>query len=227
MQQRAVALESAPEVGWTTQRMVVDVAKARSRRSTKKKKAMLLWERLPSARQGDDAKPHAGHAPGLPKRVPGDGRCTARTLSGRRCRGRVRAGSEFCAFHDPSGTAEVRRANAAKAAQARRAKPKLPKGYPRRLTTPEAACAALGQLYLETRAGLVTPQQAQVLMQILERMLQEWLGRPHKMKGPSRPAAAGDGRNGGLLEAQPMIPHPDMLAPPRRADIAIRQVSHN
>jgi hypothetical protein len=115
----------------------------------------------------------------------------ARTRSSQRCRGRALAGKDFCFFHDPSITEETRRANARKAAQARRAKPRLPKGYPRRLTTPEAARAALERLYLETRADLVTPQQAQALLEILNRMIHGTRGRSRRrVEAPVRPAAS-------------------------------------
>ena len=148
------------------------MAGVRVRQSAKTENSALLWEalRLPVVEAGNTGTVSGCRTGGL-KRLPFDSRCVARTKDGRRCRCKARAGSDYCPFHDPSITAETRRAKARKAAQSRRARPALPKGYPRRLNTPEAARVALERLYLETRAGLVTPRQARALLQIINRLL--------------------------------------------------------
>lgn len=198
---------------------------ARLRRSAK---VRLFWEMLRRpGRQADDARAGSTSLAEVPKRLPGDRRCAARTRSGRRCRGRIRPGSEFCVFHDPSITAETRRANAIKAAQTRRAKASLPKGYPRRLTTPEAARAALERLYAEIRTGVVTPEQAKVLLEVLQRLLDSAAGRSGKTAQPSTHASALQDPYGPGGEVKPATWQLDLFTAPSQADVAVRRAAHN
>lgn len=147
----------------------------------------LLWERLANTRAsgGTTATVTApnGHTHSTTRRngngtngravstvfvrMPGDTRCIARCKSGSRCRGRIRKGSDYCLFHDPAMTPERRRAMAAKAAQSSRKRAALPKGYPRRLNTPEAVCRALDRLYREIRTGVVDAAMGRTLLAIL------------------------------------------------------------
>lgn len=198
---------------------------ARLRRSAK---VRLLWEMLRRpARQADEAKVGLTSLAEVPKRLPGDRRCVAWTRSGRRCRGRIRPGSEFCAFHDPSITAEKRRANAIKAAQTRRTRASLPKGYPRRLTTPEAARAALERLYAEIRAGVVTPEQARLLLEVLQRLLDRPAVRSGNMVQPSTHASAAQASYEPSGEVKPATWQLDLFTAPSQVDVAVRRAAHN
>ena len=57
------------------------------------------------------------------------------TKSGRRCRGRIRKGSDFCPFHDPNVPEALRRQNAAKGGRSHHRLAHLPDGYLRKLTS--------------------------------------------------------------------------------------------
>jgi hypothetical protein len=175
------------------------MAEVRVRRSAKTGNSALLWEalRLPVAQAGNSGTV-SGDRTAVVKRLPFDSRCAARTKDGRRCRCKVRWDADYCPFHDPSITAEVRRAKARKAAQSRRARPALPKGYPRRLNTPEAARVAMERLYLETRVGLVTPRQARALLKIIDHLLNSLPdGGSAGATVPGRGDAPGRGGQGG------------------------------
>ena len=193
-------------------------------------KAMLLWELLlPAAGIQRAALGDTGQVRRA-KWLPGDPRCAAYTRSGRRCRGRARAGTGLCVFHDQAITDETRRANALKAARTRRAKPRLPKGYPQRLKTRDAACAALERLYLETRTGLVTPEQGQVLLGILGRMLERAPNlRPPKKPQPRTTLAASGRVNGTLARVAPAGAPLDLFMPPPKpqVDLAVHRLSPN
>ncbi len=145
-----------------------------SRRTPRKANSTLLWEalRAPSAELPEtEGVPKPSES--AQRRSPFDDRCVARTKNGHRCRCRSRVGSDYCTFHDPSVSADERRAKARKAATTRRSRPTLPKGYPRRLSNPEAARMALERLYVEARAGQVTPEQAEALLHIINRLI-DW-----------------------------------------------------
>ena len=64
---------------------------------------MLLWEALAGPQQTNE--PQKSDTPQTPVktvRLPFDMRCSVVTKSGRRCRGRIRSGSDVCALHDPA-----------------------------------------------------------------------------------------------------------------------------
>ena len=137
---------------------------------------MLLWETLAS----QDCGPHASDencssVAIAPKRLPFDKRCSAMTKAGRRCRGRIREGTEFCPFHDPTVTAKRRQALAAKGGRSHHKLAHIPDGYLRKLTDRCSIGHAMDRLYREIRLGVVTPQMGTVLFNILTRLLDSGL----------------------------------------------------
>lgn len=136
---------------------------------------MLLWEALCSnAAPGMQPGAPATSDPVVPRRLPFDTRCAAITKSGRRCRGRIREGTEYCVFHDPA-VAERRRRAAGKRGRARRRLAHLPGGYLAKLTSRRAVGQAMDRLYREIRLGLVTPEMGRVLFDVLTRLLDSGL----------------------------------------------------
>ena len=149
---------------------------------------MLLWEHLSRILPIGAKKNDLADAP-LPRstRLPFDTRCAVITKSGRRCKGRIHKGGEFCALHDPQVAAKRRLAGN----NARRENPlsKLPDGYLRRLSTRSSVGVAMDRLYREVRLGLVTPEMGGVLFGILTRLMDSGLldkGRPPKSSNRSR-----------------------------------------
>ena len=136
------------------------------------KNTALLWETLiAELPDQNNIQPSSGNRAGGVRRLPYDRRCVAITKAGRRCRGRIRQGSEFCPFHDPELTAERRRRNAAKGGRCHHRLSHLPDGYLRKLTSKRAVGEAMDRLYREVRLGTVTPQMGRVLFGILTRLL--------------------------------------------------------
>ncbi len=137
---------------------------------------MLLWERLIVPANGDtkEALPTDRDIIRI-HRLPYDKRCSAITKYGHRCRGRIRRGKEVCPFHDPSVSAERRRRIAAKGGRSHHRLSRLPDGYLRRLSSRRGVGEAMDRLYRELRLGLVTPEMASVLFNILTRMLDSGL----------------------------------------------------
>jgi len=137
---------------------------------------MLLWETLTreehseSSNQADQVK-RATRTP----RLPYDKRCAALARSGKRCRCRIRKGSDFCQFHDPEISAERRRQTAAKGGRNSRKLSHIPGGYLRKLTNRTAVGQAMDRLYREVRLGVVTPEMGRVLFDILTRILDSGL----------------------------------------------------
>jgi len=153
---------------------------------------MLLWEMLevpPTRREGEspDASPAVQHT----RRLPFDMFCCAVTKSGRRCRGKVRKGSEYCIFHDPALAAKRKKTMSSPTTKRRRKLSHLPDGYLRKLTDHRSIGQAMDRLYREIRLGIITPQMGRVLFSILTRLLDSGLadlnGAP---KAPSRTKAA-------------------------------------
>jgi len=153
---------------------------------------MLLWEMLeapPPRTEGEspDAKPEASRT----RRLPFDLFCCAVTKSGRRCRGKVRKGGEYCIFHDPELAAKRKKVMASTPAQRRRKLSHLPDGYLRKLCDHRSIGQAMDRLYREVRLGIITPQMGRVLFSVLTRILDSGLadlnGSP---KAPSRTKAA-------------------------------------
>ena len=134
---------------------------------------MLFWEALQTHMENVQDHTSTGvEVARTAKRLPFDNRCAAKTKSGHRCRGRVRKGSEFCPFHDPSVSPAERRANAAKGARSRRRLSRLPDGYLRKLKSGAAVSEAMDRLYREVRSGVITPEMGKVLLSILTRIAQ-------------------------------------------------------
>lgn len=141
---------------------------------------MLLWETLTveaearaKAKQAKDGESVKRAIRG--KRLPYDKRCAALARTGQRCKGRIRDGSDYCAFHDPAMTAERRRRIAAKGGKSKRNLAHLPGGYLRKLNSRQAVGQAMDQLYREIRLGLLTPEMGRVLFDILTRLLDSGL----------------------------------------------------
>ena len=98
-------------------------------------------------------------------------RCTAVTRVGRHCRCRKAPGSEFCAFHDPVLSAQIREKAQAKREERRRQLGALPEGYLKTLTNVDGIASALDRLYREVRLGVVSPRTAAVMLAIVDRLL--------------------------------------------------------
>ena len=137
---------------------------------------MLFWEWL-SVDGGRSQPAVLGKVTAGMKRLPFDRQCSAITKVGRRCKGRIREGSEFCSFHDPAITREQRRRNGAKGGRVSRHLATLPGGYLSKLTTRRAIGEAMDRLYREVRLGLVTPEMGNVLFSVLTRLLDSGLSR--------------------------------------------------
>lgn len=137
-------------------------------------RAMLLWEHLARfAGISVEQPPTAEAPPRMSKRLPYDTRCAMVTKSGRRCKGRIRNGADFCALHDPA-VAEKRRSASSKPRQSHPLS-KLPDGYLRKLSTRASIGGAMDRLYREVRLGLVTPEMGNVLFGILTRLMDSGL----------------------------------------------------
>ena len=144
---------------------------------SKGKDTGLLWETLMAPpTTGSSTESRAGNRAGRSRRLPYDKRCVGITKAGRRCRGRIRQGSEFCSFHDPTLTAERRRRNAAKGGRSHHRLANLPDGYLRKLTSRRAVGEAMDRLYREVRLGVITPEMGSVLLAILTRILDSEFG---------------------------------------------------
>lgn len=135
---------------------------------------MLFWESL-SAEAGKSRAVVPGNVTEAMKRLPFDRRCSAITKAGRRCKGRICEGSEFCSFHDPAITREQRCRNGAKGGRVSRHLATLPGGYLAKLNTRRAIGEAMDRLYREVRLGLVTPEMGNVLFAVLTRLLDSGL----------------------------------------------------
>lgn len=133
---------------------------------------MLFWEALGSRRRRQANRVSAVDPFVLRSaRLPYDKRCVAMTRQGRRCRGRICQGREFCSFHDPEVSQHQRRRNAANGGRRRAFLSHIPDGYLRKLTDRKSIGHAMDRLYREVRIGSVTPEMGQVLLSILDRLL--------------------------------------------------------
>jgi len=137
---------------------------------------MLLWETLTLQRteEGPSGADDSS-ATIVTRRLPFDRRCAAMTKAGKRCRGKIREGTEFCPFHDPTLSDKRRQALAAKGGRSHHRLARLPDGYLRKLTSRSAIGHAMDRLYREVRLGVVTPQMGTVLFNILTRLLDSGL----------------------------------------------------
>lgn len=154
------------------------------------KGSSLLWESLDARPQGERSGKRSADKPVRPPRLPFDKRCAGTTRSGRRCKGRIQKGSDYCSFHDPSMTSETRRRNAAMGGRSRANLAHIPGGYLRKLDSLRAIGDAMDRLYREVRLGQVTPEMGDVLFRILTRVLDSGLYASATGRAPSRRAKA-------------------------------------
>ena len=132
---------------------------------------MLFWEAVfPQRRRRPSIRPLEPTAL-RSVRLPYDKRCAGVTKVGRRCRGRIVEGSDYCTFHDPDISAQRRRENASKGGRSHRRLSHIPDGYLRRLTDRASIGHAMDRLYREVRLGIVTSEMGAVLFGILCRLL--------------------------------------------------------
>ncbi len=131
---------------------------------------MLFWEAVNGKKRRKRALvDELGLGQGL--RLPYDNRCRGTTKVGKRCRARIREGSEYCVFHDPEVPGDVRRRIAAKGGKSKRRLSHIPGGYLRPLTERSSIAKAMDRLYREVRLGVLTPEMGRVLFDILCRLL--------------------------------------------------------
>ncbi len=149
---------------------------------------MLLWELVSPFTQTEVSTTRADTAqPPRLRRLPYDTRCSGITKSGRRCRGKIRKGTDYCPFHDPALTAERRRRIAAKGGRSRNRLAHLPDGYLRKIKNRTDVGHCMDRLYREVRLDIVTPEMGAVMFDILCRLLDSGLA-----EGPQpRSKAAG------------------------------------
>ena len=132
---------------------------------------MLFWEALTLPRERNGGTATANVPILCPQRLPFDKRCSVVTKSGKRCRGRIRTGTEYCPLHDPAIIARRRRRPTPQGVRAHRRLSHLPDGYLRKLSNRAAVGHAMDRLYREVRLGIVTAEMGGVLFNILTRLL--------------------------------------------------------
>lgn len=137
---------------------------------------MLLWEVLsrPIVRVLGEPGGVQQTIP-LSRRLPYETRCSTITKSGKRCRGKIRKGSEFCALHDPEVVERRRGASSPSRKSARYRLAHLPDGYLRKLNNRAAVGNAMDRLYRETRLGIISHEMAAVLFNVLTRLMDSGL----------------------------------------------------
>jgi|GEM_PF-3157628 len=132
---------------------------------------MLLWEALTTNGSAAGTKPDLiQKTPIVAKRLPFDRRCAKITKSGKRCRGKIHHGSDYCPLHDPAIIAK-RKASSGKPRRRRHPLSHLPDGYLRKLSNYAAAGNAMDRLYREVRLGVITPEMGRILFGILTRLM--------------------------------------------------------
>jgi len=132
---------------------------------------MLFWEALTLPLERNGGPPTAQPDALYPRRLPFDKRCAVVTKSGKRCKGRIRSGADYCPLHDPKLAAQRRLRPASKGVRVHRRLSHLPDGYLRKLTSRAAVGNAMDRLYRELRLGIVTNEMGSVLFGILTRLL--------------------------------------------------------
>lgn len=171
---------------------------------------MLLWELVSSKLPAEQTatRPQQDQVRHY-QRLPYDTRCSALTKAGRRCRGKIRRGTEFCPFHDPAMSPERRRRIAAKGGRSRNPLAHLPDGYLRKIKNRTDVGHCMDRLYREVRLGVVTPEMGGVLFNILCRLLDSGIAN-----GPKPPANAARRSKAGRI--RPKLK--DLLTLQERAD---------
>ncbi|GEM_PF-1144377 len=133
---------------------------------------MLLWEALKARAKAEGREASTGETVAeVVGRLPFDRRCAALTKNGKRCRGKIREGREWCVFHDPEVAAKRKPAPTPENVRRHRRLAHLPDGYLRKLTNHRAVGNALDRIYREIRLGIVTPEMGRVLFGILTRLM--------------------------------------------------------
>ncbi len=137
---------------------------------------MLLWELLskPLMRILNQGGENPQSLP-LSRRLPYETRCSTITKSGKRCKGKIRKGSEFCALHDPEVLERRRSASRPARKSARYRLSHLPDGYLRKLSNRSSVGNAMDRLYREVRLGIISPEMGAVLFEILSRLMDSGL----------------------------------------------------
>lgn len=97
------------------------------------------------------------------------------TRSGKRCKGKIVTGSDYCLFHDPVIAQRRRERRGAVSVRRKQRLSHLPDGYLRKLTTVRSVGQAMDRLYREIRLGVVTPEMGGVMFTILNRLLESGL----------------------------------------------------
>lgn len=143
---------------------------------------MLFWEALTLPREQNGGSSTTQPAVLCPQRLPFDKRCATVTKSGRRCKGRIRPGTDHCPLHDPVLIAERRLRPPSNGVRAHRRLSHLPDGYLRKLSNRTSVGNAMDRLYRELRLGIVTNDMALVLFNILTRLLDSGLVDSGKIK---------------------------------------------
>lgn len=185
---------------------------------------MLFWEAMNGKRRRKRAlAEEVGIGTGV--RLPFDHRCRGTTKSGKRCKARVREGTEYCIFHDPSVPEEARRRAASKGGRSRRRLSHLPDGYLRPLTDRASLGNALDRLYREVRLGIITPEMGRVLFDILCRVMDDDFAAPVVSTEPQKRTRKGKAyRMRGKLKD--LLTEPEMEAWDRAVDHAPPEFRH-
>ncbi len=137
---------------------------------------MLLWEMLTKPVRRELSGTGTGEQTiTTAVRLPYDTRCSVITKSGKRCRGRIRKGTEFCPLHDPTLVERREQRSAVARAKRRNRLSHLPDGYLRKLTNRAAVGNAMDRLYREVRLGIISPEMAKVMFGILTRLMDSGL----------------------------------------------------
>lgn len=135
---------------------------------------MLFWELLRASKTGNGLVESTEPGASLESvRLPFDTRCSMITKRGRRCRGHVRKGADWCTLHDPAVMAKRRQRQSSP--RRRNTLAHLPDGYLRKLTSTATVGNAMDRLYREVRLGVVTPEMGSVLFGILTRLMDSGL----------------------------------------------------
>ncbi len=142
---------------------------------------MLFWEALTLPRETSSEFEIQQPIVLCAQRLPYDKRCAVVTKSGKRCRGRIRAGTDHCPLHDPAVVSRRRPPSASKRLRAHRRLSHLPDGYLRKLTNRASIGNAMDRLYRELRLGIVTDEMGSVLFGILTRLLDSGLADSGKL----------------------------------------------
>jgi hypothetical protein len=154
---------------------------------------MLLWEMLtrPVVREANGGGAIGQTVPVM-MRLPYDTRCCVITKSGKRCRGRICKGSDYCPLHDPAVVERREQGSAVARAKRRNRLVYLPDGYLRKLTKRAAVGNAMDRLYREIRLGIITPEMGGVLFGILTRLMDSGLLDGGRVVNPANSRSRAD-----------------------------------